>query len=53
VGIYIRDPDGNGIEVSYEMPAEEWGHEDGKFMIGATAKGRLPGPWDEEPARVR
>jgi len=25
VGIYIRDPDGNGIEVSYEMPSSEWG----------------------------
>ena len=47
VGIYIRDPDGNGIEVSNEMPADEWGHEDGQYMIGATAKGRLPGPWDE------
>ena len=52
VGIYIRDPDGNGIEVSYEMPAGEWGHEEGKYMIGATDKGRLPGPWDEEPARA-
>ena len=53
VGIYIRDPDGNGIEVSYEMPREEWGHEEGQYMIGATEKGRLPGPWDEEPTRVR
>ena len=53
VGIYIRDPDGNGIEVSYEMPREEWGHQEGQYMIGATEKGRLPGPWDEEPARVR
>ena len=52
VGIYIRDPDGNGIEVSYELPVEEWGHQDGEYMIGATEKGRLPGPWDEEPARV-
>ena len=42
VGIYIRDPDGNGIEVSYEMPAEEWGHEEGKYMIGATAQGPPP-----------
>ncbi len=53
VGIYIRDPDGNGIEVSYEMPRQEWGHQDGQYMIGATPKGRLPGPWDDEPARVR
>ena len=52
VGIYIRDPDGNGIEVSYEMPREEWGHQESLFMIGNTTKGRLPGPWDNEPARV-
>ena len=37
----------------YEMPASEWGHEEGQYLIGGTAKGRLPGPWDEEPARVR
>src|SRR5882762_5798339 len=24
LGIYFRDPDGNGIEVSYELPHEEW-----------------------------
>jgi catechol 2,3-dioxygenase len=52
IGIYIRDPDGNGIEVSYEMPREEWGHEEGEYMIGGTEKGRMPGPWDEELARV-
>ena len=52
VGIYIRDPDGNGIEVSYEMPREEWGHQESLFMIGNTTKGRLPGPWDHEPTRV-
>ena len=23
IGIYIRDPDGNGIELSYETPREE------------------------------
>ncbi len=53
VGIYIRDPDGNGIEVSYEMPRDKWGHDESRYMIGGTAKGRLPGPWDEEPARGR
>ena len=48
IGIYIRDPDGNGIEVSYEMPSSEWGHDESSYMIGGTEKGRLSGPWDTE-----
>ena len=51
IGIYIRDPDGNGIELSYEMPAGQWGHDESGYMIGGTEKGRLSGPWDEEIAR--
>ncbi len=51
IGIYIRDPDGNGIEVSYEMPRSEWGHDENKYMIGGTQHGRMSGPWDEELAR--
>jgi catechol 2,3-dioxygenase len=51
IGIYIRDPDGNGIEVSYEMPSSEWGHDPNNYMIGGTQRGRMPGPWDEEIAR--
>ena len=51
IGIYIRDPDGNGIEVSYEMPSSEWGHDPNRYMIGGTQHGRMPGPWDEEIAR--
>jgi catechol 2,3-dioxygenase len=51
IGIYIHDPDGNGIEVSYEMPASQWGHDESGYMIGGTQKGRLPGPWDEEIAQ--
>ena len=43
IGIYIRDPDGNGIEVSYEMPSSEWGHDPNRYMIGGTQRGRLPG----------
>ncbi|MYC29287.1 MAG: VOC family protein [Chloroflexi bacterium] len=50
IGVYIHDPDGNGIELSYEMPAEEWGHDPSGYMIGGTEKGRLSGPWDEELA---
>ena len=51
IGIYIHDPDGNGIELSYEMPADQWGHDDSKYMIGGTQKGRLSGPWDADIAR--
>ena len=25
LGIYLRDPDGNGVEVFYELPRAEWG----------------------------
>jgi|TARA_B100000809_G_scaffold61513_1_gene58214 catechol 2,3-dioxygenase len=50
IGIYIRDPDGNGIEISYEMPAEQWGHDPNKYLMGGTPKGRLSGPWDVEIA---
>ena len=51
IGIYIRDPDGNGIEVSYEMPSSEWGHDEKEYMIGGTEKGRMSGPWDAEIAK--
>ena len=52
IGIYLRDPDGNGIEVSYEMPRSEWDREENLFISGGfTQKGRLPGPWDEELAK--
>ena len=51
IGIYIRDPDGNGIEVSYEMPRSEWGHDENKYMIGGSQHGRLSGPWDAEMAK--
>ena len=48
IGIYIRDPDGNGIELSYELPRSEWGREENIFMgVDISEKGRFPGPWDE------
>ena len=50
IGIYIRDPDGNGIELSYEMPRDQWGFDDNGHMIGVSEKGQLSGPWDEEIA---
>ena len=46
IGIYFADPDGNGLEVYYELPRREW-HRDTPFS-GEHGKGRFPGPWDEE-----
>ena len=47
VGIYFRDPDGNGLEVSYELPRSEWPADD-KIFSGESRPHRLfPGPWDE------
>ena len=51
IGIYIKDPDGNGIELSFELPRSEWGREEDVFMdTGVEDKGRFPGPWDEDLA---
>ena len=51
IGIYLRDPDGNGVEVSYEMPRKDWGREENIFLAGGfTERGRLSGPWDGDLA---
>jgi catechol-2,3-dioxygenase len=47
VGIYFRDPDGNGIEVSYELPRDQWYRNDQVFSGAERPKGLFPGPWDE------
>jgi catechol 2,3-dioxygenase len=44
LGVYFADPDGNGIEVYYELPRAEW-HRERPFS-GQGEKGRFPGPWD-------
>ena len=31
LGIYFRDPDGNGLEVSYELPREKWPRKESVF----------------------
>src|ERR1700736_1193772 len=31
LGIYMRDPDGNGVEVFYELPRAEWGGDEHIF----------------------
>ena len=48
LGIYFRDPDGNGLEVSYELPREQWPRQEEVFAADVVGLGRFPGPWDEE-----
>lgn len=50
LGIYLRDPDGNGLEISYELPRAEWPREDSVFADDMVRRGRFPGPWDNEVA---
>ena len=50
IGIYFHDPDGNGIEVSYELPRSQWPRQEGIFMGEGRPHGQFPGPWDNEPA---
>jgi catechol 2,3-dioxygenase len=50
VGIYFRDPDGNGVEVSYELPRNEWPRDDKIFSAEGRQKGLFPGPWDKDLA---
>ncbi len=45
IGVYFSDPDGNGLEVYYELPHSEW-HQEHPFSE-QSSKGRFPGPWDE------
>ena len=47
MGLYFKDPDGNGIEVYYELPRSQWRAQEGIFMQGKNPKGQFPGPWDE------
>jgi catechol 2,3-dioxygenase len=50
VGIYFRDPDGNGIEVFYELPRSEWPRHEQIFSGEDRKRGLFPGPWDEHMA---
>ena len=51
LGIYLRDPDGNGVEVYYELPRSEWYRHDQLFSHGDRPRGLFPGPWDAQLAR--
>ena len=44
LGLYFKDPNGNGIEVYYELPRSEWHVQEGIFMQGKNPKGQFPGP---------
>ena len=48
LGIYLRDPDGNGVEVFYELPRDQWGVDHHIFSRDKSPRGRFPGPWDAE-----
>ena len=52
IGIYIQDPDGNGVEVGYELPRSEWPREENLFVEDVLNNGRFPGPWDEDMAKA-
>src|SRR5580693_1207990 len=52
LGIYLRDPDGNGVEVYYEMPRAEWPVDFHVFSRDKVGRGRFPGPWDAEMGRA-
>ncbi len=50
IGIYLRDPDGNGVEISYELPREQWNRKEAIFSGAERLRGLFPGPWDEHLA---
>ena len=52
IGVYIQDPDGNGVEVGYELPRNEWPREENLFVEDVLNNGRFPGPWNEDIAKA-
>ena len=48
LGIYLRDPDGNGVEIYYELPRAEWPVDYHVFSRDKVGSGRFPGPWDAD-----
>jgi len=52
IGVYIRDPDGNGVEVGYELPRSQWPREENLFVEDVLNNGRFPGPWDQDMVKA-
>lgn len=48
IGIYFEDPDGNGVEVSYELPRDQWPRQERLFAEDLVELGHFPGPWDKQ-----
>ena len=44
LGIYFRDPDGHRVEMSYELPREQWSREERILDHDVVGLGRFPGP---------
>lgn len=53
LGIYFRDPDGHGLELTFEQPRAEWPRQEQVFADDVVKRGLFPGPWDNDPAAVR
>ena len=47
LGIYFKDPDGNGNEVYFELPRDQWPSGEGIFS------GKFPFSLEEEPAEAK
>jgi len=42
-----------GLEISYELPRQQWPREERIFAADMVNRGRFPGPWDADMARQR
>ena len=47
LGVYFLDPDGNEVEVFYEIPKEQWSEEK-----GTSCGGHFPMSLEEEPSKA-
>jgi catechol 2,3-dioxygenase len=52
IGIYFRDPDGNGLEVSYELPRSQWPRQERLFAEDLVAR-PLPRPLGRTSVRAQ
>jgi len=40
------------LEISYELPRQQWPREEHIFAADMVNRGRFPGPWDADMARA-